>query len=781
MYGKTYRTSGRATSGFLSIYDLVNHQSDKATIRVEFENQGHNYIVTREITSSDSDGELLEDGESKAIGKHVYSYVKSRAIGLDWEGFRKSTVVLQGEMSALTDLDPAARKKAFTQLFGLDRYLGYEHLAKKKAEERDSDIHAVDEANKILAGDIKSKPKVKAELGVSRRRASQLRKRASRLENATESRKKTLGALEQSHDNYVAQQAKMAGVDSRLAAAATSEKKTSGEVNRLLTIERRFPIIEKSYELFTGLETNLTGLGPSKQEYDSLSHSIDTNNSVLHEKEGSLTDNRRQVAATKRAILTVRREVPSASKLSKAKRESTKARESEKSARGHANLLRGEIKQIESLVLELQEKKNQVGGKDRCPVCLQKISDPKHVAEHYETEIQSGNAKMKAKNVELTSTRRRISVLSAREKRLDEFERELERGAAKAGQLTRERTRLGDLSKKGGSIMAEVRKMKKEILMLTSKRDALSFDPVEYHKLESKMNGLRKKRVAEDFTTAKTEIGRLPKAKEEVVEAKRILADLRNEKAGMKAELRQLVKVEGKYVRAKKKLSEAQEELGRCRTDLATESEKESQANTRLSELGEKEQRLARNLKQIERFKEEIMSFEELRDVFKNIPENILRRLRPFIEKEGTDIINDLSGSELTALNLEEESLNIEATTNGEVRPIHFFSGGQKTRINMALRVAISRILSRMPHTEEHTFAIMQTLFIDEGDFGNLDEAGIRDAVNVIRNLTKEFDRVILISHVDTIREIFHGYTVEVRKIGLEESAIRAPEIQMNT
>ncbi len=178
------------------------------------------------------------------------------------------------------------------------------------------------------------------------------------------------------------------------------------------------------------------------------------------------------------------------------------------------------------------------------------------------------------------------------------------------------------------------------------------------------------------------------------------------------------------------------------------------------------------NLKQIQRFRNEIDTLEQLGDVFKNIPGNILRRLRPFIEKEGTDIINSLSDSELTALNIEEDTLNVAATTNGEVRPIHYFSGGQKTRINMALRVAISRILSRMPQTEEHTFAIMQTLFIDEGDFGNLDEAGIRDAVNVIRNLTKEFDRVILISHVGAVREIFHGYTVEVRKTGLEESAI---------
>ena len=104
LYGKTFRTAGKATSGFLSISDLVNHDSREAAIRVEFENHGHNYVVIRNITKTGNNGELLEDGERKAIKSRVYDYIRNVAIGLDWEGFRKSTIVLQGEMGALTDL-----------------------------------------------------------------------------------------------------------------------------------------------------------------------------------------------------------------------------------------------------------------------------------------------------------------------------------------------------------------------------------------------------------------------------------------------------------------------------------------------------------------------------------------------------------------------------------------------------------------------------------------------------------------------------------------------------
>jgi exonuclease SbcC len=91
----------------------------------------------------------------------------------------------------------------------------------------------------------------------------------------------------------------------------------------------------------------------------------------------------------------------------------------------------------------------------------------------------------------------------------------------------------------------------------------------------------------------------------------------------------------------------------------------------------------------------------------------------------------------------------------------------------MALRVAISRILSKLPDTEEHTFAVMNTLFIDEGDFGDLDEPGIQEAVSVIRSLTGEFNRVILVSHVQAIKDIFHGQVIEVTKTGSEESMLK--------
>ena len=94
----------------------------------------------------------------------------------------------------------------------------------------------------------------------------------------------------------------------------------------------------------------------------------------------------------------------------------------------------------------------------------------------------------------------------------------------------------------------------------------------------------------------------------------------------------------------------------------------------------------------------------------------------------------------------------------------------------MALRVAISRIMNKIPHTEAQEFSTIQTLLIDEGDFGNLDEAGIRETMGVLQNLIKEFSTIVLISHLEDIKNSLQGHTIEVLKTTPSQSVINTPK-----
>lgn len=82
----------------------------------------------------------------------------------------------------------------------------------------------------------------------------------------------------------------------------------------------------------------------------------------------------------------------------------------------------------------------------------------------------------------------------------------------------------------------------------------------------------------------------------------------------------------------------------------------------------------------------------------------------PFIEIEGNNIIKDLSDNEITALNIEEDSLNVGNNAWGN-KAFHYFSEGRKTRINLALRIAISRILSSLPATDEQIMRLCRLVY----------------------------------------------------------------------
>ena len=76
------------------------------------------------------------------------------------------------------------------------------------------------------------------------------------------------------------------------------------------------------------------------------------------------------------------------------------------------------------------------------------------------------------------------------------------------------------------------------------------------------------------------------------------------------------------------------------------------------------------------------------------------------------------------------------------------YSGGEAFRVNFAIRVALSQLLARRAGAQ------LRTLFIDEG-FGTQDEAGRQRLVEAINSVQDQFDLLLVITHIDDLREAF--------------------------
>ena len=86
----------------------------------------------------------------------------------------------------------------------------------------------------------------------------------------------------------------------------------------------------------------------------------------------------------------------------------------------------------------------------------------------------------------------------------------------------------------------------------------------------------------------------------------------------------------------------------------------------------------------------------------------------------------------------------------------HLDRGGEAFRINFAVRIALSKLLAH------RAGARLQTIFIDEG-FGTQDAQGREALVEAINTVNKDFERIIVITHIDELKDAFPA-RIEIEK-----------------
>jgi exonuclease SbcC len=111
------------------------------------------------------------------------------------------------------------------------------------------------------------------------------------------------------------------------------------------------------------------------------------------------------------------------------------------------------------------------------------------------------------------------------------------------------------------------------------------------------------------------------------------------------------------------------------------------------------------------------------------------------------------------------ETLDIRISDELGTRNYEMFSGGEAFRINLALRIALSRLLVN------RAGASLPILIIDEG-FGTQDSAGREKLVEAIKSIQDEFRKIIVITHLEDLKDAFpvrinvtktgHGSMIEV-------------------
>jgi DNA repair protein SbcC/Rad50 len=102
------------------------------------------------------------------------------------------------------------------------------------------------------------------------------------------------------------------------------------------------------------------------------------------------------------------------------------------------------------------------------------------------------------------------------------------------------------------------------------------------------------------------------------------------------------------------------------------------------------------------------------------------------------------------------ETLEIKIADEWGTRNYEMFSGGEAFRINLALRIALSKLLAR------RAGAPLPTLVIDEG-FGTQDAAARERLIEAINVIQQDFRMLLLVTHIDELKDLFET-RIEVTK-----------------
>jgi exonuclease SbcC len=103
-----------------------------------------------------------------------------------------------------------------------------------------------------------------------------------------------------------------------------------------------------------------------------------------------------------------------------------------------------------------------------------------------------------------------------------------------------------------------------------------------------------------------------------------------------------------------------------------------------------------------------------------------------------------------------KETFEVRVSHDGGERDFAMFSGGEAFRVSFAVRLAMSKLLVR------RSGARLETLVIDEG-FGTQDPEGRERLVEAINLAREEFGKVLVITHLDDLKDQF-GAQIRVEK-----------------
>ncbi len=163
------------------------------------------------------------------------------------------------------------------------------------------------------------------------------------------------------------------------------------------------------------------------------------------------------------------------------------------------------------------------------------------------------------------------------------------------------------------------------------------------------------------------------------------------------------------------------------------------------AEVARRREDRERRAGEVQRLSDGILLQHELDRALGDLRNELNDDLRPALSELASGFLDIMTTGRYTDLQLDEDYI-ATIVEEGEPKPV--ISGGEEDVANLALRLAISQMIA------ERAGQPLSLLVLDE-IFGSLDEERRSAVVNQLHMLTDQFPQIILITHIESVRDGF--------------------------
>ncbi len=386
---------------------------------------------------------------------------------------------------------------------------------------------------------------------------------------------------------------------------------------------------------------------------------------------------------------------------------------------------------------EQKEKLKTAGEEGKCPTCSRPLGDHYHsVMDFLETQIEAISA-------DGLYFRQRLEQLEGMPEDIvaldEERQQAMQEASALERRLARTQVAVGQLEQ----VAHDLAYKEQRYAALTAELAALpgGYNREHHHALEAQFENLAALSTQANRLT--TQVEREPALRRELDSAQRAIAAATEKRQEIAARLGTIAHSEEEY-------AVLGESHARATSGVQTASvavlNAEAEARLAISDRDRAvgaQRDLAERRDRLEQVEAEKRLHDELYRAYSDLRTDLNYQMRPEISELASGFLAALTDARYNELDLDER-YRISILEDGVPLPV--ISGGEEDLANLVLRLAISQMIA------ERSGQPFSLLILDEV-FGSLDETHRHNVIGLLRALRDRFDQVIVITHIDDVRD----------------------------